>query len=470
MPKVIVVGGGYAGLSAATALAEQGVQVELLESHGFLGGRAYSIAPSESFPAPADNGSHLFMGCCAETLRMLGCIGAGDSFHWLDPFHLTWRLPGGKKVSLNCPPLPPPYHLAWGLFTSNAFPWGEKRSMSQALSVFSKKPFTVPAGVETLSQFLDATAQGPASRERFWVPLCKAVVNVPPEEALLAGLGEVLHGLFFGSRRDSALGIVRYPLSEMVSTKARKYLENQGARVLLHEGVREFTVKDGAWTIKTRPGAIYSGDALIFAVPPSSLASLWPAGTWDRAAHFDRMGKSPILSVHLILSKPVLDEHITGFPGSKFEWVFNRNANWNWLGLGVDTSRVSTQPKLAPSLEAQGQVQYLSFIASAAEELSHFKDPELVEMAWKDLTDRCPKARRAEILHSKVTREMAATFRWTKETDAFRPPCETPLPGVFLAGDWTDTGLPATLEGACFSGHRAAEKAREHLSTIPSQP
>lgn len=440
-------GGGYAGLTAATDLAEQGFQVDLLESHGFLGGRAYSIPASESFPAPVDNGPHLFLGCCAETLRMLGRIGAADSFHWLDPFRLSWRLPGGKKVSLNCPSLPPPYHLAWGFLTSNAFPWGEKRSMSQALSVFSKKPFTVPAGVETLSQFLDATAQGPASRERFWVPLCNAVMNVPPEEALLAGLGEVLHGVFFGSRRDSALGIARYPLSEMVSTKARKYLENQGARVLLHEGVREFTVKDGAWTVKTRSGTVHTGDALIFAVPPSSLASLWPAGAWDQAAYFDRMGKSPILSVHLILSKPVMDEHLTGFPGSKFEWVFNRNANWNWLGKG----------------------QYLSFIASAAEELTRLKEPELVEMAWNDLTKRCPPARKGVVLHSKVTREMAATFRWTRETGPFRPPCETPFPNVFLAGDWTDTGLPATLEGACLSGHRAAEKARKHLSTIPSQ-
>jgi hydroxysqualene dehydroxylase len=464
MSKVIIVGGGYAGIAAATALVEAGVTVDLLESRGSLGGRAYSIPSSENFPAPMDNGPHLFMGCYAETLRALDRIGARDSFHWIDPLALSWLTSGGKKVSLQCASLPAPFHLAWGLLSSDAFPWREKIPMTKALSAFSKKPFRIPRGAETVAQFLDATGQGPLSRERFWVPLCDSVMNVPPAVAPIAGLGEVLNRIFFGARRDSALGMARFPLGELVSEKARNYLEAKGGRVHFHEGVQEFTVKGKTFGVKTRSGSVFTGDAIVFAVPPPSLAALWPKDSWEPASHFSQMGKSPIISVQVILSKPVIEGHLTGLSGAKFEWVFNRNANWNWTGQGAHILQMSSQPKLASSLEAQGRVQYLSFTASAADDLAHLKDPELVELAMRELRERCPAAAEATVLHSKATREMAATFRWTRETDTLRPPCQTPFPGVFLAGDWTDTGLPATIEGACLSGHRAAEKVRAYLS------
>lgn len=319
--------------------------------------------------------------------------------------------------------------------------------MAKALSAFSKKPFRPPPGVETVSQFLDATAQGPFSRERFWGPLCDSVMNVPPAVAPLSGLGEVLRRIFFGSRRDSAMGVARLALGGLVSGKACRYLEEKGSRVLLHEGVQGLALGEETFEVKARSGAVYTGDALVLAVPPSSLSALWPAGTWDVAAHFPQMGKSSIVSVHVILSKPVMGEHLLGLSGARFEWVFNRNANWNWRGQG----------------------QYLSFTASAADDLARRKDPELLSLALKELTDRCPGARETGVLHSKVTREMAATFVWSKETDRLRPPCETPHPRVVLAGDWTDTGLPATLEGACLSGHRAAEKVRAYLSEKSSR-
>ena len=441
MAKVLVVGGGYAGLAAATALAETGQSVELLESRGFLGGRAYSIAPSESFPAPLDNGPHLFMGCYTETLRLFRRIAIEKHLHWINPLALSWLSPGGKKVSLQCASLPAPFHLAWGLFTSNAFSWGEKVSLAKALRDFSRKPFRIPAGIETVSQYLDATRQGHLARERFWTPICNSVMNVPPDVAPLEGLGEVLRRVFFGSRADSALGVAKLPLSEMVSVQSQKYLEGKGVQVRLHEGVQEFNRKNGTIEVKTRSGTVHAADALIFAVPPPSLSALWPAGNWDAATHFSHMGKSSIVSVHLVLSQPVLEGHLVGLSGAKFEWVFNRHANWGLKHGG----------------------QYLSFTASAADDLARLKDSELVSLAMKELVDRCPRAQGIQVLHSKVTREMAATFVWNKETDKFRPPCQTPYPNVFLAGDWTDTGLPATLEGACLSGHQAAEKAQEFL-------
>ena len=465
MPKVIIVGGGFAGVSAATALAESGFQVELLESRGTLGGRVYSTAPSEHFPAPVDNGPHLFMGCYHETLRLLQRLGVSDPFHWIDPLKLSWLTVEGKNLSLNCSTLPAPFHLALGLLTSNAFSFSEKISLTRALSRFSRKPFRLDPAMDSVSQFLEATHQGPLARERFWVPLCDAVMNVPVEKAPIRGLGEVLHLIFFGNRKDSAMAVASVPLSEIGFPSVAPFLEKYSGSVRFHEGVQAFKMEGDRFELTARSGKTYTGDVLIWAVPPSSLTALWPPGTWNAVDNFTRLGKSPIVSVHVILSRPVVEGHFVGLSGAKFQWVFNRNANWGWKGEGqsVDSPKLSTQPNHVPSLEAPGQAQYLSFTASAADALARLKDPELTALAMKELQDRCPAAQGAEVLHSKVTREMAATFTWNKETDPLRPPCGTPFKNVFLAGDWTDTGLPATIEGACLSGHRAAEKVREVL-------
>src|SRR5579872_3046264 len=236
MSKVIVVGGGFAGVAAATALAEQDFQVELLESRGTLGGRVYSTASPDNFPAPIDNGPHLFMGCYQDTLSLFRRLGLPQPFHWIDPLRLSWFTKGGKVVSLRCASLPAPFHLAAGLLFSNAFPFKEKISMAWALRAFSRKPFKVSSAVETVAQFLDYSRQGPLARERFWVPLCDSVMNVPVEMAPIRGLGEVLNRIFFGSRRDSAFGIAPKPLSEMGFDLVPSYLEGKGGAVHFHAG------------------------------------------------------------------------------------------------------------------------------------------------------------------------------------------------------------------------------------------
>jgi zeta-carotene desaturase len=441
MSKVIVVGGGYAGVAAATALAEKGIQVELLESRGFLGGRVYSTPPSETFPAPVDNGPHLLMGCYRETLKLFSRLGVANPFHWIDPLSLSWLTREGKKVSLRCAFLPAPFHLILGLLFSNAFSWREKLSLSSALSTFSKRPFPLAASIKTVAQFLDSTRQGPEARERFWIPICNAVVNVPAEVAPIRGLGEVLHRAFFGARRDSALAVPAKPLSEVGFPQVDSFLKKYGGSVFFHEGVQIFKAGPNSFVLTTRSGKDFTGDALVWAVPPASLAALWPQNTWPAIDSLPRLGKSPIISVHLILTQSVTEEHLIGLSGAKFEWIFNRNANWGWKGDG----------------------QYLSFTASAAGDLARQTDKEIVGLALRELRDRCPIAQAAEVLHAKVTKEMAATFIWNPESEQLRLPCETPFPHVFLAGDWTDTGLPATIEGACLSGHQAAKKISEFL-------
>ncbi|MGH7739058.1 MAG: hydroxysqualene dehydroxylase HpnE [bacterium] len=443
-PRVLVVGGGYAGVAAATALAEAGAQVDLLESRGFLGGRVYSTVPSENFPAPVDNGPHLLMGCYRETFKLFKRLGLGENFHWIDPLNLTWIAPGGSQTSLRCAPWPAPLHLAWGLFASNAFGFLEKIKLMAALAPFAVHPFLIPRKARTVADWLRLTRQGPAARERFWIPFCRAVMNVPPESAPLRGFGEVLNRVFFRTRHDSALLVATRPLSEIAFPQALDYMSARESVVHFREGAQKLDFASNAFHVETVSGKNFTADALILALPPRSLEALWTSSGQKAPALETQLGKSPIVSIHLILEKPILTDHLAGLPGADFDWVFNRDANWGYSGPG----------------------QYVSLVSSGDAALAKKPEREILEKAWAELESRFPVLAGTHPLYSKVTKEMSATFFWDETSDSARPGTATTFPNVFLAGDWTDTGLPATIEGACLSGHRAASKVLNYFKPL----
>ena len=257
----------------------------------------------------------------------------------------------------------------------------------------------------------------------------------------MAEFGETLHRSFFGSKSDSALAFPAKPLGEIAFPQVEGYLREKGGSLFLGEGARQLRLASGPFEEVTASGKVLSGDALILALPARSLESLWATSDLTPPLSSERMGHSPILSVNFILDRNVMEGHWMGLPGARFEWVFNRNANWGYSGPG----------------------QYLSMVSSADRELALLPVKELVVLALEELQRHFPQARLVSLLNSKVVKEMAATFRLTPENAALRPPCATAFPDVFLAGDFTATGLPATIESACLSGHRAASLALTHL-------
>ena len=441
MSHVIVVGGGYAGISAATALAEQGVKVDLLETRSTLGGRVYTIPPGETFPAPCDNSPHLFMGCYRDTWSLFKRLEIENAFHWINPLEITWVTPGGVPITFSCARLPAPLHLVVGLIRSKAFPLKEKFSLALALQRFARKPFSIPKNILTLGHFLNYTRQGPLSLERFWGPLCRAVMNLQPESSSLIEFGEALHRAFFGKRAESALAIPAKPLSELAFPKVESYLQQRGGSVHLGDGACQLRLASGPFEVETASGRIFKGDVLVLALPPRSLESLWATSDLPSPVSAGQMGRSPILSVNLLLDRSVMAGQWAGLPGAHFEWVFNRNANWGYPGPG----------------------QYLSLVASADQDLALKSDEEILVLASEELQRHFPRAQTAQRLHSKVIKEMAATFKLTPATSPLRPKCETVFDNVFLAGDFTATDLPATIESACRSGHRAAGKVQDLL-------
>jgi squalene-associated FAD-dependent desaturase len=381
------------------------------------------------------------MGCYRDTWSFFRRLEVENAFHWSNPLQMTWVTPGGVRADFSCAKLPAPLHLAVGLIRSKAFPFNEKLPLALALRRFARKPFSIPKDIFTVGEFLDLTRQGPLSRERFWGPLCRAIMNLQPETASLQEFGEALHRAFFGKRSESAMAIPAKPLGELAFPKVESFLRQRGGSVHLGDGAHHLRLASGPFEVETASGRVFKGEALVLALPPRSLEALWATSDLPSPVSAQQMGRSPILSVNVLLDRPVMEGQWAGLTGARFEWVFNRNANWGHPGPG----------------------QYLSLVASADKDLARQGDKELLVLALEELQRHFPLAQAARRLHSKVVKEMAATFELTPASSPFRPKCETVFNNVFLAGDFTATGLPATIEGACASGHRAADKVRELL-------
>jgi hydroxysqualene dehydroxylase len=453
MRTAIVVGGGFAGVAAATALAEAGWCVNLMEARGHLGGRASSSAPSDMFPAPFDNSPHLLMGCYSETRTLMQRLGATKDIRWHDPLALWWLAPGGKRFSLRAWHLPSPFHLLAGLISSNAFPWREKRSLAGTLRKLLEDHLSADSVSLTVAGFLTAERQGSIAIERFWRPITRSVMNLDPMDAPLPLLANALKRIFSPVRFDSAMGILQKPLSDSLFPGVSSFLSSRGGKVFLNRPVKYFQKKIVGFKVLDFEGGELPCDALVWAVPPYLLAPiLGVLSTVDdqlneaqSIADPGDVGKMPIVCVHAILDREVLSGPFVGLAGARFDWVFNRNENWSWS---------------SPA----GQGQYLSFVASAAEDLASRKDGAILHLALEELRNRLGGINTEfQVRYTKVVREMAATPRFTQNALRLRASTRTQVPGFFLAGDWTDTGLPATIEGAVLSGHRAAQSALDLL-------
>jgi len=441
MFDVIVVGAGLAGLSAAVRLAAAGARLLVLEARPAAGGRAFSYRDPATGEA-VDNGQHLLAGCYRETFGFLRAIGAESLVHVQESLEVTSIDAARFRTTLSCPPLPPPLHLAGGLFEWEAIGWADRFSalaMARPLSIARRQAqnrttLQAASADETVAQWLARHRQTERLCEMFWNPLALATLNQPADAAAAPVFARVVGQMLGSERRDSALAWPTVPLTELYVTPARAFLEAHGGELRTgapaHVHIEAGRIAD----VEVR-GEKLETDCVIVAVPWHALTStlagdVTPLGDVpDRSA---RVKASPIVTVNLWLDRPVLDVPMLGLPGRTMQWVFNKRALTG------------------------GQATHLSLVSSGATEIDAMPGPAVVERALDELRDALPAARDAAVTYSSVVRERRATFSLAPGEPA-RPPTATPIPGLFLAGDWIDTGLPATIEGAVTSGHRAAD-------------
>jgi hydroxysqualene dehydroxylase len=455
---VAVVGGGVAGLAAATALAEAGNHVLVLEARGQLGGRATAFVDRETGEL-VDNGQHVLFGCYRETFRLLRRIGAEGNVRIQPSLEVPYLDASGRRSVLRCPALPSPLHLVAGIFGWDALAWSDRLSvlrvagpLMKARRSFRLKAEATGSGTrhvasafrrkETVDAWLTRHGQRGRLREWLWEPLAVAALNQAPGEAAAEPFVRVLAEMFGPLRSDSALVLPLKPLHEMYALPAKRYLESKGGEVRLNSLARVKIAAGRVASVEIR-GEPLSISQVVAAVPWFALGPLLVGEVAPMAAivaSASAMASKPIVTVNLWYDRTVMDDTFVGLPGREMQWVFDKRR-----AFGETAS-------------------HLSLVASGADALVGVDDTTLVALAAREVAASIPGARGAVLNRGTVIREKQATFSLAPgEPD--RPGVATPVDGLFLAGDWIDTGLPGTIESAAAAGHLAAAAALSNLQS-----
>ena len=438
---VLIIGGGFAGLAAGVALAEAGRRVRLLEQKPYLGGRARSFQEAAT-GSMVDNGQHLFMGCYHATLKFLETIGTRERINFQPQLRVQFIDPGRKVTELRCPSLPSPWHVLSGVFLSNSFSFSEKLDvlrMGKALRAGKNSSESASLGNQlTVETWLQQLGQSERLRRNFWDLICIAAMNEDPRIASAVLFERVLRRALFTSPLDSRLGIPLKGLSECYTDAAAQTIRGRGGQVELRRDVRSFLITEGACKgVRLADGTAIEADTVLSAVPWYVFTGLLPLGLVSSEPFFSRLldlQPAPIISIYLWFDRPVTALDFAGLRGTTIQWLFNRG---RLLGTGEN---------------------YVSLVLSGAHEHIARSKEDLRDTALGDLASLLPGVQDAKLLHSLVIKERFATFSPRVGVESMRPSAGTPIRGLYLAGDWTDTGLPATIEGAVQSGYTAAQK------------
>jgi squalene-associated FAD-dependent desaturase len=460
-PRVVVIGGGLAGITAAIALAETGAAVTLLEARPRLGGATCSFNRDG---LTVDTGQHIYLGCCAAYRGLLGKLGMTASAPLQDRFDVTVLAPG-RQARLRRTALPGPLHMLPALARYPFLSKAERAAVSRpALAMRRLDPADPAVDEQRFGDWLAAKGQSERARRALWDLFTVSALNVAGDDASLSLAATVVQTGLLGKNNAADIGVPALPLGELHGDAGATLLAKLGAQVFLGtkvSAIEEIAAADdpgGRFRVRlARPaedaglGSELIADAVVLAVPHEKAAPLMPAGALPAGTvqSWAGLGASPIVNVHVIYDRPVLRLPFAAGIDSPVQWVFDRT---QISGL---------------HLSSPGQ-QYLAISLSAADDYVDTPAAELREQFVPALAELIPAAREAQIAEFFVTRERRATFRQEPGTAALRPRAGTQRPGLVLAGAWTQTGWPDTMEGAVRSGLAAAIELRHTVLTSVS--
>ena len=433
----LVVGGGFAGLAAATRLAAEGVRVQLFEARPSLGGRANAFRDAVTGER-IDNGQHILAGCYTETLAFLARIGTADLLHRPSALRIPMIDERGWRTELALPALPAPLDVLAGVLAWDALTTADRWSMVRLGRVLRDRRSTKRD--ETVRQWLDRHGQSPRLCALLWEPLALAALNQSIDQASAEMFVAVTSRMFGPEPAAAAILVPAVPLDELYARPAQRFLEAHGSSVTTK--VKAEIVIEGDRAAGVNAGNTFTPASLVIcAVPWFAVGDTIPGvppvltATVENA---QRLGSCPIVTVNLWLDGFHLDDAMLGLPGRTFQWIFDRR---RFVGASQT---------------------HLSLVSSGAQAICAMANDDLISTALDEVRGALPAAAAAHLRHAAVVRERRATFSLTPGGPP-RPSAPTAINGLFLAGDWIDTGLPATIESAVQSGHAAADAALRTL-------
>ncbi|GAA0448328.1 hydroxysqualene dehydroxylase HpnE [Streptomyces stramineus] len=454
----VVVGGGLAGITAALELADAGLRVTLVEGRPRLGGLAFSFRRGG---LTIDNGQHVYLRCCTAYRWFLDRVDAGAlaplqrrlDVPVLDVGHPSGRPRLGR---LRRTALPVPLHLAASLATYPHLSLAERAGVGRAALALGALDLEDPAlDREDFASWLRRHGQSARTVEALWDLVGVATLNATADQSSLGLAAKVFKTGLLSEPGAADIGWAHVPLGELHDTRARAALDKAGVRTELRTRATGITrATDGGWHVdlaSAAGGERLDADAVVLAVPQRETHALLPEGALDDPGRLLEIGTAPILNVHVVYDRKVLRQPFFAALGSPVQWVFDR----------TDSS----------GLAARGEGgQYLAVSQSAAGDDIDRPVAELRERYLPELERLLPAARGAGVRDFFVTRERTATFAPTPGVGRLRPHAPTDAPGLYLAGAWTATGWPATMEGAVRSGFHAAGAALSGLGRPRRHP
>ena len=421
MKDAVVIGGGLAGLATAVALGSQGFQVELLEAKPFLGGRAtsYPLPLGDGKEEVIDNCQHILLKCCVNLLDFYRRMGVVDGIEFHREFF--FMEPGGRTSSLRRGLLPAPLHFAESFLRATWLSFGEKLALGRAmLAVRLERRSRKDLDQISMLDWLKEKHQPARLIERFWRQILLSAINVELDQMAAAHGFQVMWLGFMAASDTYEMGIPKVRLGQLYRGGIENVVQRERASVEAFHPERGVFVA-GEWV----PGKVY-----ISAVPSDRLARLVPQLPID----YNAFEPSSITGIHLWFDRPV-----TTMPHGT---LLDRNIQWFYN---------------------KGEGRYLMLVVSASEHMLKMQRQEIIDLAMSELVEFLPAVAEATLVKSHVVKESKATFRAKPGLEAKRPLSRTSIPNLFLAGDWTRSGWPATMEGAVRSGYLAAEAVSEYL-------
>ncbi len=435
----IVVGGGVAGMSAACSLAEAGLRVQLVERRGYLGGRASSYR-HPGVDEVIDNCQHVLFGCCTNLMGFYTRIGVEKKIHWTRT--MTMIEPGGQRSVLGPSWLPAPLHGLPSLLMAKALAREDKMALMRAFSAVLKINPNDGSTQSSLGAWLRQNGQTQGAIDRFWRLVIASALNADVDEIALPYAAKVIRELFLNSAEAGAMGMSSVPLRELYGG-AEQFLRQRGGEVVYNAGVEraEWDEETSLWTLPARAGVLIA-DFLVLALPFEATAKLLPhmppaEGAETLAKQIDHQEHGPICSVHLWFDREITELEHAVLLDREIHWMYNKS-------------------RLQPGRNGKGS--YLELVVSASHKFAALSREEAIELTVRELKDFFPAVAGARLEKAVLVKEVRATFGVPPGVDKFRPDAgSSPWPNCVLAGDWTATGWPSTMESAARSGHLAAE-------------
>ncbi len=430
---VAIIGGGLAGLAAGCALADSGCNVTLFERRPYVGGRASSYEHPGTGEV-VDNCQHVLLGCCTNLIHFYEQLGVQEKIEWFD--RLTFIEPGGRASEIHPSLLPAPLHSMPSFFGASFLSLADKLAIGHALRAMM---FSLPPdSQENFLDWLRRHHQTERAIERFWKVVLVSALNEDLERTSVHYAVQVFRESFLKSAEAGRMGVPRIPLSDLYGA-AIEYIARRGGQVLLRNSVSAIVSEANGIKVTTAAGERRFEQAVL-AVPFQNAAALLPSdGLADPLKQkLEKFAASPITGIHLWF-----DREITPLPHAV---LLDRTIQWMFQKSRLHEDRA-----------AENTGSYLELVVSASRSLVEKARQEIIDLALAELAEFFPAVKEAKLLKATVIKEIFATYSIVPGLDRIRPEASTPWPGIFLAGDWTATGWPATMEGAIRSGYLAAE-------------